>query len=116
MMTNMTTGFIARLRDNDEAAWFELWENFAPVLRSQLSRWGRGRIGQETVQDLSQETMAALASKTFGSALSDRPARFFRCAWGDLKSAGESDRKEVETPQKHALSDALTTICSPRRG
>jgi RNA polymerase sigma factor (sigma-70 family) len=62
MLTNMTTSFIARLRANDEAAWFELWETFGPVIRIQLSRWGRGRIGVETVRDLSQETLAALSN------------------------------------------------------
>ncbi len=54
MLTPMTTGFLNRLRGNDEAAWFELWETFGPVLRAQLTKWGRGRIGQETVRDLSQ--------------------------------------------------------------
>ena len=49
MLTNVTTGFIDRLRGNDEAAWFELWETFGPVLRSQLTKWGKGRIGAETV-------------------------------------------------------------------
>lgn len=58
---DLTTGFISRLRSRDHDAWFELWEIFGPVLRTQLSRWGRGRIGHETVQDLTQETMAALA-------------------------------------------------------
>lgn len=58
---DLTTNFIGRLRARDSAAWFELWEIFGPVLRAQLSRWGRGRIGVETVQDLSQETMVALA-------------------------------------------------------
>ncbi|MFT5052378.1 MAG: RNA polymerase sigma factor (sigma-70 family) [Chlamydiales bacterium] len=57
----ITATFVSRLRSRDPAAWFELWETFAPILRAQLSRWGRGRIGQETVKDLSQETMAALA-------------------------------------------------------
>ncbi|MCP3919846.1 MAG: sigma-70 family RNA polymerase sigma factor [bacterium] len=61
-MNDLTTGFIGRLRARDPGAWFELWEIFGPVLRAQLSRWGRGRIGIETVQDLSQETMVALAS------------------------------------------------------
>jgi RNA polymerase sigma factor (sigma-70 family) len=57
----MTTGFVARLRSKDETAWFELWETFGPVLRAQLAKWGQGRIGAETVRDLSQETMAALS-------------------------------------------------------
>jgi len=62
MLNNLTTGFISRLRARDESAWFELWETFGPVIRAQLSKWGRGRIGSETVQDLSQETLAALSN------------------------------------------------------
>ncbi len=61
MLSSVTTGFIGRLRDRDPAAWFELWEIFGPILRAQLSKWGGGRIGAETVKDLSQETMAALS-------------------------------------------------------
>src|SRR5262245_5892649 len=61
MLSDLTTGFISRLRSRDPAAWFELWETFGPILRSQLARWGGGRIGPETIQDLSQETLAALA-------------------------------------------------------
>jgi RNA polymerase sigma factor (sigma-70 family) len=59
--SDLSTGFVGRLRARDPQAWFELWETFGPVLRNQLRRWGRGRIGIETVQDLSQETLAALA-------------------------------------------------------
>jgi RNA polymerase sigma factor (sigma-70 family) len=62
MLNALTTSFISRLRSQDQAAWFELWETFGPVLRSQLTKWGRGRIGVQTVQDLSQETMAALSN------------------------------------------------------
>jgi RNA polymerase sigma factor (sigma-70 family) len=60
--SDLTTGFVSRLRARDPAAWFELWETFGPVLRAQLARWGGGRIGAETVKDLSQETLAALSS------------------------------------------------------
>ena len=60
-MNTLTTTFVRRLRDRDEAAWFELWETFGPVLRAQLSKWGKGRIGIETVRDLTQETLAALS-------------------------------------------------------
>ena len=60
-MNTLTTSFVARLRNRDEAAWFELWEIFGPVLRAQLSKWGKGRIGVETVRDLTQETLAALS-------------------------------------------------------
>jgi len=58
---NVEQSFIERLRAREAAAWFELWEDFGPILRAQLARWGRGRIGPETVQDLSQETLTALA-------------------------------------------------------
>jgi RNA polymerase sigma factor (sigma-70 family) len=60
-MNTLTTTFVRRLRDRDEAAWFELWETFGPVLRAQLAKWGKGRIGVETVRDLTQETLAALS-------------------------------------------------------
>jgi len=60
-MRDVSSSFAGRLRARDPQAWFELWETFGPILRAQLSRWGGGRIGKETVQDLSQETMAALA-------------------------------------------------------
>jgi RNA polymerase sigma factor (sigma-70 family) len=61
MLNALTTGFVNRLRAKDPAAWYELWEVFGPVLEAQLSKWGRGRIGRETVRDLSQETLAALS-------------------------------------------------------
>jgi len=61
MVKDLTTRFIGRLRARDPAAWFELWEIFGPVLRAQFGKWGQGRIGFETVQDLSQETLAALS-------------------------------------------------------
>lgn len=61
MLNNLTTGFVARLRAKDSSAWYELWETFGPVLEAQLAKWGRGRIGNETVRDLSQETLAALS-------------------------------------------------------
>jgi RNA polymerase sigma factor (sigma-70 family) len=62
MLSNLTTGLIGRLRARDPAAWFELWETFGPILRAQLHKWGRGRIGFETVEDMSQETLAALST------------------------------------------------------
>jgi RNA polymerase sigma factor (sigma-70 family) len=61
MLSPVTTGFLSRLRANDQAAWFELWETFGPVVQAQLTKWGKGRIGQETVRDLSQDTLAALS-------------------------------------------------------
>src|SRR5262249_19334305 len=61
VLTDPTTRFVRRLRSGEPAAWFELWENFGPVLRAQLAKWGKGAIGPETVKDLSQETLAALS-------------------------------------------------------
>ncbi|MDF1799562.1 MAG: sigma-70 family RNA polymerase sigma factor [Planctomycetota bacterium] len=71
----MSTGFVGRLRARDPEAWFELWETFGPILRNQLRKWGRGRIGAETVQDLSQETLTAL-SQAIDSHDPSRGARF----------------------------------------
>ncbi|HKX46359.1 MAG TPA: sigma-70 family RNA polymerase sigma factor [Planctomycetota bacterium] len=75
MVQDLSTGFVAKLRARDPEAWFELWEIFGPVLRAQLARWGRGRIGAETVRDLSQETLAAL-SQAIDSHDPDRGVRF----------------------------------------
>lgn len=74
-MNTLTTTFIKRLRDRDEAAWFELWETFGPVIRSQLTRWGRGYVGLETVRDLTQETLAEL-SKSIHRFDPERGVRF----------------------------------------
>jgi RNA polymerase sigma factor (sigma-70 family) len=52
MLSDLTTGFIGRLRSRDPAAWFELWETFGPILRHQLAKWGGGRIGPETMAAL----------------------------------------------------------------
>ena len=100
MLTNVTTGFIARLRVNDEAAWFELWETFGPVLRAQLAKWGKGRIGAETVRDLSQETLAALS----GSIDRYDPSRGARFSTWLLAIA------------KHVLGDEMDKRMALKRG
>jgi len=100
MLTPMTTGFISRLRSNDQAAWYELWETFGPVVRAQLAKWGKGRIGSETVRDLSQETLAALSESI------DRydPARGARFSTWLLAIA------------KHVLGDELDRRLAQKRG
>jgi RNA polymerase sigma factor (sigma-70 family) len=60
-MNDLSTRFVLRLRQSDAAAWWELFEMFGPVLRQRFDRWGNGFIGDETVRDLSQQTLAALA-------------------------------------------------------
>lgn len=100
MLNSMTTSFVARLKANDEAAWFELWETFGPVIRAQLSKWGKGRIGVETVRDLSQETLAALSDSI------DRydPARGARFSTWLLAIA------------KHVLGDEIDRRNAQKRG
>jgi RNA polymerase sigma factor (sigma-70 family) len=100
MLNSLTTTFVNRLRSQDEAAWFELWETFGPVLRSQLLKWGKGRIGPETVRDLSQETLAALSDSI------DRydPGRGARFSTWLLAIA------------KHVLGDELDRRSAQKRG
>ena len=99
-INQLTTNFIARLRDRDEGAWFELWETFGPVLRAQLSRWGRGSIGSQTVRDLSQETLAALST----SIERYDPARGARFSTWLLSIA------------KHTLGDEIDRRMAQKRG
>jgi RNA polymerase sigma factor (sigma-70 family) len=100
MLNSLTTGFISRLRARDQAAWFDLWETFGPVLRAQLTKWGKGRIGPETVRDLSQETLAALSDSI------DRydPARGARFSTWLLAIA------------KHVLGDEMDRRNAQKRG
>ena len=100
VMNTLTTTFVNRLRNRDEAAWFELWETFGPVLRAQLAKWGKGRIGVETVRDLTQETLAALSDSI------DRydPARGARFSTWLLSIA------------KHALGDEIDRRKALKRG
>ncbi|HWB19106.1 MAG TPA: sigma-70 family RNA polymerase sigma factor [Phycisphaerales bacterium] len=99
-MNAMTTTFVRRLRDRDESAWFELWETFGPVLRTQLAKWGKGRIGAETIRDLTQETLAALSDSI------DRydPARGARFSTWLLSIA------------KHSLGDEMDRRNALKRG
>jgi len=99
-MNTLTTSFVRRLRDRDEAAWFELWEVFGPVLRAQLTRWGRGQVGVETVRDLTQETLAAL-STSIERYDPDRGARF--STW-------------LLSIARHALGDEIDRRMALKRG
>jgi RNA polymerase sigma factor (sigma-70 family) len=99
-MNPLTTSFVARLRDRDETAWFELWEVFGPVLRIHLSKWGRGAIGAETVRDLTQETLAAL-SNSIDRYDPNRGARF--STW-------------LLSIAKHVLGDEMDRRMAKKRG
>lgn len=100
MLNSLTTTFVNRLRARDAGAWFELWETFGPVLRAQLTKWGKGRVGPETVRDLSQETLAALSDSI------DRydPARGARFSTWLLAIA------------KHTLGDEMDRRTAQKRG
>jgi RNA polymerase sigma factor (sigma-70 family) len=100
LMNTLTTSFVRRLRARDEAAWFELWQIFGPVLRAQLTKWGRGRIGVETVRDLTQETLAALS----GSIDRFDPSRGARFSTWLLSIA------------KHSLGDEIDRRMALKRG
>lgn len=99
-MNTLTTSFVRRLRDRDESAWFELWEIFGPVIRAQLAKWGKGRIGVETVRDLTQETLAAL-SDSIDRYDPNRGARF--STW-------------LLSIAKHALGDEMDRRNALKRG
>lgn len=99
-MNSITTSFIRRLRARDEAAWFELWEIFGPVIRGQLFKWGRGQIRTETIRDLTQETLAALS----GSIDRYDPSRGARFSTWLLSIA------------KHVLGDEIDRRSASKRG
>jgi RNA polymerase sigma factor (sigma-70 family) len=100
MLHPVTTSFLARLRASDQAAWFELWQTFGPVLRAQLLKWGHGRIGPETAADLSQETLAELTS-SINRFDPDRGVRF--STW-------------LLSIAKHVLGDELDKRSAIKRG
>jgi RNA polymerase sigma-70 factor (ECF subfamily) len=99
-MNALTTSFVHRLRERDEEAWFELWQDFGPAIRFQLQKWGRGRVGFETIQDLTQETLAEL-SKCIDRYDPNRGARF--STW-------------LLTIAKHILGDEIDRRNAKKRG
>ncbi len=99
-MHQLTTTFVRRLRDRDDSAWFELWQVFGPVLRGQLMKWGNGRVGFETVRDLSQETLTAL-NKSIERFDPNRGVRF--STW-------------LLAIARHALSDEMDRRMALKRG
>jgi len=96
----LTTSFVAKLRERDDEAWFELWTVFGPVIRAQLSKWGRGQVGAATVEDLTQDTLTALS----GSIDRFDPARGARFSTWLLSIA------------KHVLGDEMDRRYAQKRG
>ena len=69
------TQFLRRLKNREDAAWFELWEVFGPALERMVERFGRRRFTPETVRDISQETLMRVAKEVHRFD-PDRGARF----------------------------------------
>lgn len=74
-MHSADTEFLRRLKNRDDAAWFELWEVFGPALERMVERFARRCFTQDTVRDVSQETLMRLA-KEIHRYDPDRGARF----------------------------------------
>jgi len=112
VLSDPTTAFVRRLRAREPAAWFELWENFGPVLRGQLAKWGRGSIGPETVADLSQETLTAL-SDAIDRHDPDRGARFstWLLAIAHHSFCGEMDRRMAQKRGSGRRARSLDDDC-----
>ena len=100
LMHPVDTSFLRRLRAHDQQAWFELWEAFGPVIRGTLARWGNGRLGEETLRDLTQDTLAALS----GSIDRFDPERGVRFSTWLLAIA------------KHVLGDEMDRRYAQKRG
>jgi RNA polymerase sigma factor (sigma-70 family) len=60
-METIDTGFLRRLKNREEDAWFELWEVFGPALERMVDRFARRCFTPETVRDVSQETLLRLS-------------------------------------------------------
>lgn len=118
MLNQLTTTFISRLRANDQAAWYDLWETFGPVLRAQLTKWGKGRIGPETVRDLSQETLAAL-SDSIDRFQPEKGARFSTWLLAIAKHVlgDEMDRRHAQkrggNKRAGQLDESWMVACAP---
>ncbi len=59
-MFTINTHFIDRLKDHDGDAWFELWEVFGPTIERMVFSLSSRYFSQETVKDISQETLMQL--------------------------------------------------------
>lgn len=57
-MLNVNTDLLLRLKANDSTAWYELWEVFGPAIERIVGSIANRYFSQETVKDVSQETLA----------------------------------------------------------
>ncbi len=93
-MKPIATEFIRRLRQGDQAAWFELCRTFGPALAQAIGRFGKYRFTAETVRDLSQETLSEV-SRHIEKFDPDRGTRFSTWLFAIARHVvwGEIDRR-----------------------
>ena len=111
-MHQVDTTFLRRLRARDERAWYELWEAFGPVVRAMLARGGNGRLGEETLRDLTQDTLAAHSNSI------DRfdPARGVRFSTWLLAIAKHVLGDEYDRRFAQKRGGGMTMIQNPKYG
>jgi RNA polymerase sigma factor (sigma-70 family) len=57
-LISINTDLLGRLKKADAAAWYEMWEVFGPSIERLIGSIASRYFGQETIKDVSQETLA----------------------------------------------------------
>jgi RNA polymerase sigma factor (sigma-70 family) len=57
-LISINTDLLGRLKRADAAAWYEMWEVFGPSIERLIGSIASRYFGQETIKDVSQETLA----------------------------------------------------------
>ncbi|MHC4841606.1 MAG: RNA polymerase sigma factor [Planctomycetota bacterium] len=57
-MITINTDLLGRLKKADSSAWYEMWEVFGPSIERLIGSIASRYFGQETIKDISQETLA----------------------------------------------------------
>jgi RNA polymerase sigma factor (sigma-70 family) len=55
---SINTDLLGRLKRADAAAWYEMWDVFGPSIERMIGSIASRYFGQETIKDVSQETLA----------------------------------------------------------
>lgn len=57
-MITINTDLLGRLKRADSGAWYEMWDVFGPSIERMIGSIASRFFGQETIKDVSQETLA----------------------------------------------------------
>ncbi|MBX3458910.1 MAG: sigma-70 family RNA polymerase sigma factor [Planctomycetes bacterium] len=57
-MISINTDLLGRLKKADAGAWYEMWDVFGPSIERMIGSIASRYFGQETIKDVSQETLA----------------------------------------------------------